>query len=488
MRAQSKHGRRRYGWVALVALCVLGGAPRAHADGGSEKVTELLQRYEQAWESRSPFALVDLAVPGSNTFDALLGSDRFDQIQRTSVELRDVDIVGTLANGGFEVQVTKVQEDLFHVGTVTRGVARFELTLVPSTDGELAILRHRALGPESDVDGRYLSSNPATWGSSRPAGERLFYLAHARILEGRFEEAYDSLVKLLALPQSASQLDQVRYALGNQFFFAQIHYFLGYAAHRLGREEVALEQMRLALGVNPDFPLALSTLADEALARGALDEALELWQRSLAAAPRQPAVEERLAFARAALDRYPEGPQRTLFLSVRGMPPDKAIDTLGELLRLDRRNAETRRRLAVAHLLNYDPENAEKVLLENDFHHPQDVETHYLLGRTYLAMRRPEEALASFAKVWSQDPSYKDTLLYMAELNGNQHRFRNAIGYLKEALRLRPDDPVVLFKLGLFSMRAGQRFDALGYLREARANHPPQRVRLELHDLFQQYE
>lgn len=461
--------------------------PRAEA-AVPPPVEALLARYEAAWESRNPFALVDLAAPGSEVFDSLLGIDRFDQLARTAVELRDVEVVDELPHGGVVLEVTKIQEDLFRVGTITRGVARFALTLVPTTDGQLLVLRHEQVAPTKSNEGRYLSSNAATWGDDRPPGERLLYLAHADVLAGRFEDAHDVLVNLLALPQSASRLDELRYMLGNQLFFAQIHYLRGVSALRTGRHEEAVEQMELALGVNPDFPLAMDALADEALARGELERAIELWSRSLVLAPDRPAVQAHVDFAVAARDHYGEGAQREQFLAIRGLPPDKSIDALAALLRADRRNAETRRRLAVAYLHNYDPESAEKVLLENDFHHPEDVETHYLLGRTYLAMRRPDDALASFAKVWAQDPNYQDTLLFLAELNASQHRFRNAVGYLKEALRRRPDDPVVLFKLGLFSLKAGQRFDALGYLREARANRPPEPVRRELQALFRQYE
>lgn len=480
-------------FAAVVVALVAGWAVTGHARGdvqGDGTLDALLRRYEDAWESRNPFELVDLAAPGSDCFDALLESDRFDQIARTAVELADVTVVRELAHGGALVELTKTQEDQFRVGTVTRGVARFALTVVRAPDGQLQIARHELLEPAGAEEGAGtgLSSNPATWADDRPPGERLFYLAHAHVLAGRFEEAHDLLANLLALPQSASRLDEVRYMLGNQLFFAQVHYLRGVAAQRTGRHEEGVEQMELALGVNPDFPLAMDALADEALARGEFGRAIELWTRSLELAPGRPAVEARLDFAIAARDHYPDADRRAQFLAVRGLPPDKAIDALTVLLRSDRRNTETRRRLAAAYLLNFDPESAEKVLLEGELLRPEDLETHYLLGRTYLAMRRPDDAVASFAKVWAKDPDHGDTLLYLAELNAAQHRFRNAVGYLKEALRRRPRDPVILFKLGVFSLKAGQRFDALGYLREARENHPPEAVRRELRALFRQYE
>jgi tetratricopeptide (TPR) repeat protein len=202
----------------------------------------------------------------------------------------------------------------------------------------------------------------------------------------------------------------------------------------------------------------------------------------------QPVIAARVAFYEAARDHFPEGNKRALFLSTRGTTPDKAIEILKNLLTLDRKNGETRRRLAVAYLLNYDPDNAEKVLLEAEFHHPHDKETHYLLGRCYVAMRRYDDALAFFGQVWSRDPAHEETLLFLAELNANQRRYRNAIGYLREALALRPDDPVVLFKLGLYSLKAGQRFNALSHLRQARATHPPASVREPLHELLKDYQ
>ena len=476
-------------WLAL-ALVVAAAAPSRAGEPVPADVDALLQSYRAAWESRNPFQLIDLTPKGSSVFTPLLASERFEKVARTVVELSDVEVFTREGDAARVVRFRKVQEDLFEVGTVTRGDGRFEITAVPGDEGRLLISSHvdLELGDGGrELEGPYLSTNPATWGDGRPPGERQFYLAYQKMLGGQFDEARDMLIRLLALPQEMSRLDDVRYLVGNQYFFAQIHYFLGLASERTGDHEAALEQMQLALSINPELPLALSFLADDAAERGDLDEAIRLWRQSLATAPHQPAVTARLELTDAALGNYAEGRARSLFLSVRGAPPDKAIETLKELLLLDRRNPETRRRLATVYLLNYDPENAEKVLLENEAFHPADLETQYLLGRTYVAMRRFDDALTFFGKVWSRDPAYRDTLAFLGELNALQRRYRNAIGYLKEALRKEPDDPVVLFKVGLYSLKAGQQFNALTYLRQARSHNPPESIREELHGLLQDY-
>lgn len=245
--------------------------------------------------------------------------------------------------------------------------------------------------------------------------------------------------------------------------------------------------MNLALSVNPAFPLALNYLADTEVRRSEPQRAIELWQQSLQIAPNQPSIRARREFMEAALQHYPDGELRQLFLATRSLSPAAAAQALVELLSIDRKNPETRRRLAIAQLLNHDPDAAEKTLLENRMLHADDLETDYLLGRTYLAQRRYEESLAAFAKVWNRTPTYRDVVVYLTEMNGLQGRYRNAVGYLREALHHRPNDATLLYKLGVYSLKLGHRFEATALLRQARAATPPVTIRQSLYDLSLEY-
>ncbi|NUN12423.1 MAG: tetratricopeptide repeat protein [Myxococcales bacterium] len=462
---------------------LFGFASNSIADTNRD-VNTWLQRYKSAWESRNPFELIALTPPGSTVFVPLLTTERFDQIRKSDINITNVVVRQDSANQIIFVTFQKDQEDLFHVGTVTRGIAQIQVTL-RQNGANLVLVDHREV--QDDTDDAYLSTDPTTWSRGRPEGERLFYLAYQLILQGEFANGQQLLLHMLSLPQGQSQLNEVRYRLGNEHFFSQIHYFLGLCEDKLGREAEALRQMKLALSVNPSMPLALNYLADTEARHSDPVRAIEFWQQSLQVAPEQPSIRARKEFMEAALAHYPDGELRELFLATRSLSPAAAAQALTELLSIDRKNPETRRRLAVAQLLNHDPDSAEKTLLENRLLHPDDLETEYLLGRTYLAQRRYEESLTSLTRVWNRAPAYRDVIVYLTEINSLQGRYRNAVGFLREALHQRPNDAMLLYKLGVYSLKLGHRFEATALLRQARAATPPVTIRQSLYDLSLEY-
>ena len=476
---------RRLSSALVVVSLGLAVAVPARAGEPPAEVTELLARYEAAWEARDVFALVALAPAGAPQFLDLLDDERLDHVVQTAVRIRDLqaepyeDLPGAL-----RVTFVKEHEDVLAAGTVTRGLARIEVLARPGSGG-LEIVSHRMVPFGGGADG-YRSDDPSTWGEEHGRVERLFYEGHRLLQRGDSAGALERFQRILAGDDPKAAPAGPGYETGDGRFLAQAHYFAAVCEHRRGDRAKAVAHAEQAVALHPDFPLALNFLAERVLDGGSFEDALPYWRRSLSVFPRQPEVAAQLDFHEKALTHYADVDRRVQYLSVRGLPPTKAAAVLARLVRGSDGEPESRRRLAVAYLKSLQPEKAERTLEENAFLYPHDLETQYLLARTYLAMQRFEDALAMLGRVWSRNPTFRDTPVLMAELNAALRRFPDAIGARREALRERPNDPELLYKLGDYSLRVGRRSEALGYLRRAAAEHPPASVRRGIYEALRE--
>jgi len=467
--------------LMLCVFLVLPLSAEGNPTGTSDEVQRFLEKYEEAWESRNPFQLIGLSPVGSRVFTPLLSSERFDQCKKTDIQLEDIQVEERDGGKRADVRFTKIQEDLFWVGTITRGRARIKMTL-QKTDAGYQIIDHgideaASEGLFGDV---YVSSNPMTWHKGIHPLEQKFYLAYQKIILGQFNEGKALLEELANFTPEKSGLDQIQYSLGTHIFRAQIHYFLGLCEKKLGNTSEWIARMKHAAEMHQSFPLALNEIAEYSAGKGELSGALKAWRLSLDLGPNQTGVAEQIDFHEGAL-LYPAGEQRDLYLQTRDLPPSQTLEVLGKLLSLAPNHVETRRRLAIAHLLDYDPGSAEKHLKITQFLVPGDVETEYLLGRVYMSQSRFEDAYKQFQIVWNEQPGYRDCLVYLSEISSMKRRYRQALSYLREALRLQPGDPVILYKLGVYSLKLGDRFEAMAYLRQSMEAGPPEHIRQDLY-------
>jgi tetratricopeptide (TPR) repeat protein len=464
-------------WLALEPVAVAQApAPAIDADA----LQSLLERYRVAWERNDPFALAALSRQRDNPFQSLLAYERFDAVAESEVLLTDLEVAPADTAGQWTVAFTRTQEDLFRTGLVSRGIARVQMRLASANRG-LVVLEHAVAGrPGGEVADGYGSSAPDTWSEEHSAFDRALFAAFRLMLAGAHEDAAKALSELTTAPSGLP----TPALFDPSLHVAKAHYLLALCHQRtgdVGQVDASLDQ---ALTLHPRFSLALNARAARRLSRGELDGAILDWQRSLEVHPRQPEAKAQLEFLSAAVTQYPDPALRAEALSVRGQPSPEAVSTLKSLLRKDKTNVETRRRLASVYLLAHDAKSAEKVLLENELLHPTDIETQYLLGRTLLAMDRIDDALKLFAKVWASQPGYRDTLVYLAELNAYLRRNRLAMSYLSEGLELAGDSPEVLYKLGLLSLKVGRNFEGLSYLRRAKENRPPAAIRRHIWELL----
>ncbi len=451
----------------------------APAGGVPADVQQLLETYVAAFEASDVFALLRLAPDGSSVFQDLLASTRLDQIRQSVVTVHDVEVRPEEdGSGALRVRFAREQEDVLAGGVVSRGSASVEMRVVRTPSGP-RIIEHvlvQSLGSDGSA---YLPGDARTWGEGTAPAERAFYLGVRLLQEGDNARALTHLQQALAA-LLAPDGGGVNYRTGNQRFVAQAHYYTAVATLRNGDAQAARGLVERALQLNPEFAWALALLGDIAADRQEIDAAIEAWHKAVDLDPALGDVAQRLDFFEQARAHFPDPERRAAFLSVRGMSTDKTVRTLQRLLREEPANPELHRRLAVAYLDNYQPDKAEKVLQENDYMHPYDIETTYLLGRTYLAQKRYDDALAMFGRVWHQQPGYRDTLVFLCEINAIQRRFANALVYLQDALQRAPHAGDLHFKIGTYLLRLGRRAEAERFLHRAAELRVPARLRRAL--------
>jgi tetratricopeptide (TPR) repeat protein len=115
---------------------------------------------------------------------------------------------------------------------------------------------------------------------------------------------------------------------------AEEHNSLGVAYYRQGAHEAAAREFRRALARDPGFVRALVNLGDAEVALGALDSAIQAYERARRLIPEDPALANNLAWALLQDDRrWPEAEPIIRDALARGPEPrGYYLDTLGLLL------------------------------------------------------------------------------------------------------------------------------------------------------------
>ncbi len=473
--------------VVLLAL-VCAAPPRAAAEEVPRSVADLLARYEAAWEANDVFALLALGASGGSAFLDLLDDARIDRVVESDVTISDVRVTPheRLLDARV-VRFRKVHEEVFAAGTVTRGVADIEMVVRDGPDGA-RVLDHRVV-PFPRPDGsEYRPDDPSSWGDEHTPAETAFHRGYRSLQEGDCEDALQQFQFILQGEDrwiGSGAVEAPPFATGANRFLAQSNHFAAVCELRRGDRTRALALAHRALELSPAFPLALNFLAERAIEDGDIETAAAHWRRSLDAWPDQPEIDAKLVFHEKALKYYADPDLRELYLGVRGLPPAKAAVRLQRLLRRSGEEPETRRRLAVCFLQAMQPDKAKQVLIDNEYLNPHDLETQYLLARTYVALQRLEDAAAMLQRVWARAPGYRDSEVLLAEVFAALHRHADALGVLQDALAKEPEDPLVHYKLAVWSRRLGRVAEARSYLRRAAELHPPATVRRAIWDGLQ---
>jgi tetratricopeptide (TPR) repeat protein len=102
-----------------------------------------------------------------------------------------------------------------------------------------------------------------------------------------------------------------------------------------------------------------------------------------------------------------------------------------------------------------------------------DADDHVALGSAYLDRFRVDEAIREFETAARLDPARADVHRLVALAHGLVNRPSDAIGALRTAVSLQPEDPVQYYELARYAIDTGRRTDALAALvtfREVAAN------------------
>ena len=266
------------------------------------------------------------------------------------------------------------------------------------------------------------------------------------------------------------------------------YFALARAYEKLDRHAEAEQALRRALEQHPGSLAVYSALARGRRQRGDREGEIAIYREVLRAQPRHHATLVALADAYMGLERWDEA-RRTLEEIERAYPDDlRSIVRLG-YLDLEQNDYEA----AAARF--------QKALADN----PEQHEVHYLLGLVQRRAGRLAEAQASFERVppeherWSdarlqiaalkeRQEDYRGALaeaeavrarapsrqldLYVASLRAKSGDFDGAVAFLQGLLDEQPGDEELLYNLGVVYGEAGQRDEALAYMRRVLAVNP----------------
>ncbi len=434
--------------------------------------------YAAAFTQANPF-LLSAYDPGWQVFGPLLHSSWFDQVQRSSVALRDRSLSEGERAGTWLLTFVKVQEDLLVNGLVTRGVARIEVEL-EVVEGKLRVLHHRTLAPAGAQDG-YLSNDPKTWSSEHLPAELALFSGLDLLREGDTHKASLRINEALEIVLAGKSPE---FLLSSNFYEGTTYYAAAMLASKQGDTVLATAHLEKALQVHPDFPAALNLLAQMRFADAAFDASQQLWRRSFELNPDQEGLHDLLLWLDRSLSES-DAPSREKLLSLIDLPPSQAIQVLNPLVKRRNRDAGLVTLLAKAYWGDGDLEKGLETL-QNSGKVGKDSEMTWLAARFQLRLGNLTEAQRLLEGVWNSDPDYRDTLPLLVSLYGSAGKFTEAIARLNAMDERAAEASVRYAVAALYNLMDGRFLDAVSQLERASAGRLPSRTRAEVATLLQQ--
>jgi tetratricopeptide (TPR) repeat protein len=313
--------------------------------------------------------------------------------------------------------------------------------------------------------------------------DALRYLGHSLLGLERLDDAVATLEKALALAEDAGGAARARQVEG-------IHYQLGTALRRLGREDEAAghlaaaedrltevvaderEELALLITGQPVLdeaeplapPLAVPSL--EALAparrdelRGAVEAALSRAYFNLGVlhlrARRFGRAITPLEAAEALRPDFP-GLQRSLGAArFNEQRFAAAAEALERARAAEPDDLELRRMLALAWLSGGEPARAAE-LLEDDPGRPGDRALEFAYGLALVRSGRAAEAEAAFGRLLAEHADWAELHVVLGQAHAQQGDFEAAVAALRRALELAPGAPEASSTLGDIYLRQGR--------------------------------
>jgi len=228
---------------------------------------------------------------------------------------------------------------------------------------------------------------------------------------------------------------------------------LGMAYKRAGRRREAIEMLKKAILIKPDYTEAYNDLGYVYAEEGRYDEAIRLYRKALTLEPRH--VETYVNFGNAYV--FMKQPEKaiSMFKKILEIDPahvkayinlgnvycsagrfDEGIGSFEKAISLEPYNAYAYTNLGNAYSVTGRPEDAIATYRKSMKIDPAIAKTYYNLGCVYRDAGRAGEAIESFKKAIRTDPKNTGARVGLAAMHYERGQYELAARYYKEAIRL----------------------------------------------------
>jgi serine/threonine-protein kinase len=272
----------------------------------------------------------------------------------------------------------------------------------------------------------------------------------------------------------------------------QVRYTLAVTLAGTGKLEEAVDELNIALAIQPNYEDARRLLGDVLARRGQIDQAVAEYQKAIALRPTGWGNWSAMGLSLLQASKYKEAAEA--FIKVTELQPDSLFgyqqlgtvySLLGEhdlaLQNYERTlaiqpNPQAYSNIGAIHHLRGQYAQAVDAYKKAIELRPNSHITWRNLGDSYRRLGRPADATAAYQraitlaeadlKVDSRDGiTLSQLAVYLAKIR----RDVEAQSRIREALRLRPDDPVMLFRSAEVDALSGRSEQALASLKSAAA-------------------
>ena len=241
------------------------------------------------------------------------------------------------------------------------------------------------------------------------------------------------------------------------------------AYEKLGKTREAEATFQQAIQLRPSYPLAYNRLGEFQMEHGQYEDAARMFRQVIALAPDNYAGYSNLGSAYLQQNRYEE-----------------AVPMLERSIAL-RRTAEALSNLATAYFQLRRFTEAAKVYEDAVRADENNYEVWGNLGDAYYwSAESHTKAPAAYQKASALaltavaiNPRDANALGYLAEYQAMLGRQEEARKYLEQCLRLKPQDPALLFNTALIYNKLGDEHDAIAWLEKSIASGMPRSSLLE---------
>lgn len=256
------------------------------------------------------------------------------------------------------------------------------------------------------------------------------------------------------------------------------YYVLGLSHYYQNETELAMNQFRKALDINPSFTRARVHLALLLLNKQRLDDSIKEAKTALADDEENALAHNVLGSAYLAKGNYSEGItelNKALEIdpSLADIHAKKALvamkqgkgreveSELAAAVRLKPEAQDARRVLALYYINHNEPAKAREVLKKGIQGGSSDAVMYYLMAETYLQQNNMSEAVTNYSKAKEVEPKYDLAYLKLASIYLMQDKHEEGIKELRSLVEHSPDNVQALLLLASLAEANGDESEAL---------------------------